>query len=346
MQMDKKKKKAPTTAHTTEATKSIRKDIVLILVSATVTAILSVTTTILLNRYNSPKLIIDRAFFVPYIEPEVSLPSVSKIRITNDGSTTIHNLSIPISKDAFSREPSITVDLFTKYTIEDYPYYSIVNIPSLAPSGHTVITVFGICIESISEQIAKNYALVEDRPIGALPIGKPPDWLIGLPFLGTLSADEGPTTKIRNVEAEEILKQEIQDGFIANRFVFFTLRPEGQKANHTNDLVNVVLAEASSETNPPKMFKKGDRFIPKFNTVLVPLCAKNEKGSKINYTQSFGTFAMENQSSVTKNIMLYYFDILTFYDPDYSSIIYIKPPNGGREVAISSTKGILAEEKQ
>lgn len=295
-----------------ETKSSIRKDIALVLLSVIATSILSVMTTLYVARYQQPSIVVERAFYVAGVKPGKSLPGISKINIKNDNLTTIHNLMIPISKDAYSKDPTIVVDIFTKYSIEDNPYYALVNIVSLPPKKHCVITVFGIYNDLVSNEIAKNSEIHGDKATAILDAT-----VINLPFLGSISAEEGITIKFGVVDMKNVLEQELKDGFVVNRFLGFSIA-EANDLENPPETFDVKLKESTYDANRPKTFINDKEFIPGFNSVLVVLGARNEKGNRVSYVNGFDWLELDARGKKGRLHALYH-DLMHFYYPGYHS---------------------------
>jgi hypothetical protein len=333
----KSKKQTPNEQKPKSETKSsLKKEITLILLSIIGTAIFTVITTLYVARYQQPSISIERSFYIAGVRPAKDIPAISKIKITNENLTTIHNLSIPVSKDAYSREPVITVDTFSKYTLEETPFYTTVNIASLPPNKHTIITAFGIYNDLVSTEIGKNTVIKGDVAEADFP-----DRLVNLPFLGTISADEGVTMKFKQVDMKEFLEQELKDGYVVNRFIGFGIRPVDTEDDGSPDIIDVTLKPGNYYANSPKTFMNEKEFVPGFNSELVVLGAKDQQGKKIPYVQGIDALSFNFPKKVSLSVL--YFDIMDFYYPNYHSTlnlrIFSEKENKPHDVTVSSRNG-------
>ena len=338
--MAKRKNQKASVLKNTEKKTSIKRDLFLVLLSVIGTAVFSIFTTLYLSHHQQPSILVERAFYATDIEEGGggNIPGISKIKVTNNNLSTVHNLVIPISKDAYKGDPTIIVDMFSKYSIEDNPYYALVNVTTLPPSKHVIITICGVYNDIVSSELKKSAEINSDTTTLTLN-----DTLINLPFLGTISADEGPVIKFAVVETKDILDQELKDGFVVNRFLGFSIAPEDSVLS---EFVPVKLKESTYDANTPQTFVNDKQFMPGFNSLLVVLGARNEQGSRVSYVSGFDSLEIASRGK-KGYLFTMYDDLMHFYYPGYHSTLSFNVRVSGEDsphkITVSSDGGLTKD---
>jgi hypothetical protein len=292
--------------------KGLRKEIGLIILTVLLTAILTILTTLYVSRYQHPSISIQRATTVSWDGPEKL--SVSKIVLTNTNLTTIHNLKIPISNDAFVSEPTIVVDTFTKSSIEHTSYHSTIVISSLSANNHAIITIFGVLTNSVSVTITDDDLTIENAQVKA-----DGPKVANVPFIGSIRADEGFSTSTTQVKMREILMQEIADSYVVNRFIAYAI---GEAVESENTRIEIIpeskLFKISDKPQGVQPFTHEGSYLPGFNSELVVLGARDENGNIVGAITGFDRVEFSGKEKKGR-LFIKYIDLMQYYFENYDS---------------------------
>lgn len=265
-------------------------------------------------QWRSPTLTINRGNTIVDFRMNDSWPSVTKLKVSNTGTSTLRDLKLEIATDIYITTPSIIVNTLSKHSVEEASSASTIHVDVLPQNEFFVVTIFGILNPDISKSIAPYISKSDNDNLALLPEDSD-----NIPLILSVTANIPVVIATHPVNPKEILDQETKEGFAIHRFLILSLDKEQQEALEATDLIDVEVGPGDNEAIHADMTWNGKPFKPPFETPLVVLGAKDNKGKRIYYLDGQQTVSLSSEKAGTMNLM--YMDILGFFYPAYTSTL-------------------------